>query len=55
MKTPAGHLREDGVKRVRELRAQGKTYQEIADDLGISVNSVAKIVKGETWAWLTTP
>lgn len=52
LKTPNGRLREAGARAVLERRKDGKTYQEIATEIGISIGTVYNICTGRTWAWL---
>lgn len=51
-KTPSGRLSEDGVREVRARRAAKETYQQIANEMGVSVGTVYNIMKGKTWKWL---
>lgn len=53
MKTPTGRLREEGARKIKELRGQGQTYQEIASTLAVSMTTVYNVCKGRTWSWLT--
>jgi transposase len=54
LKTPNGRLREDGARAVLAARAEGKTYQAIAEQVGVSIGTVYNICKGRTWAWLSS-
>lgn len=36
----------DARQRIRERRQKGDTYQRIADDEGVSINTVRKVEKG---------
>lgn len=51
-KTPAGRLREEGVREIRERRAKGETYQSIATAMGVSIGTVYNVCTGKTWGWL---
>ena len=51
-KTPAGRLREEAVREIRERRAKGDTYQKIANDYGVSLGTIYNVCKGKTWGWL---
>lgn len=52
LKAPNGRLREDTVRRIRAMRGEGKTYQQIAIETEVSIGTVYNIVKGNTWSWL---
>lgn len=47
-KSPKGRLTAEGVERVRELREQGKTYQQIAEELQVCMTTVYNVCKGRT-------
>jgi hypothetical protein len=51
-KTPKGRLRENGARRVLELRAGGWTYDKISRELSLSLGTVYRICKGRTWGFL---
>lgn len=51
-KAPNGRLREDTVREIRTLRANGKTYQAIAEIAQVSIGTVYNICTGKTWEWL---
>lgn len=60
-KTHSGRLREDGVKKIHELRGEydatgvrvnskgEKTYQAIAEELRVSLGTVYNVCRGRTW------
>lgn len=43
----------DGVRKIREMRAQGLSQQKIADALGLSQVSVGRVLLGKTWKHVT--
>lgn len=45
-------LSEEQVRRVRVLRAEGKTYTAISDATGVNRITACAIIKGRIWAWL---
>lgn len=51
-KTPRGKLRESGARRILELRKTGRTYQQIAEEMRVSIGTVYNICKGRTWEFL---
>ena len=50
LKSEKGRLTQAGVARVRELRAQGKTYQAIAEEMKICLTTVYNVCKQRTHA-----
>jgi len=42
-------LKEADIRSIRELRAKGRTSQEIADRFGVSTSSIFQILTGKTW------
>lgn len=48
----ASKLTETDVLTIRRLRAGGLTYQKIAQRMGVSLQTIWRIVKGDTWGWL---
>lgn len=52
LKTGAGRLTPSGAMQVIFLRNHGKTYQEIALELDVSVGTVRNVLKAESWSWL---
>lgn len=52
LKTEIGRLREAGARRILALRAEKKTYQQIAVELGVSIGTVANVIRGRTWSFL---
>lgn len=52
LKTSAGRLRENGARLILQLRKDGRTYQEIAGQLAVSIGTVFNVCKGRTWSWL---
>jgi len=50
LKTLKGRLTADGVSRIRELRAAGKTYQAIAEEMKICLTTVYNVCKERTHA-----
>jgi DNA invertase Pin-like site-specific DNA recombinase len=51
-KAPNGRLREAGAVRIHELVESGRTYQEVAILLGISIGTVYNVNTGRTWAFV---
>jgi hypothetical protein len=49
---PNAKLRPATVRRIRRLRARGRSTPAIARALGIPRETVWDIVRGHTWAWL---
>jgi len=50
LKSPKGRLTAEGVAHVRQLRADGKTYQQISGELAVSITTVYNICTGRTRA-----
>lgn len=49
-KSEKGRLTPVGVQRVHDLRLEGKTYQQIAEELRVSLTTVYNVVKKRTHA-----
>lgn len=47
-KSEKGRLTPDGVARVRELRAAGRTYQQIATELDVCMTTIYNVCKRRT-------
>lgn len=47
-KSEKGRLTPVGVQRVRDLREQGKTYQQIAQELGVCLTTIYNVCKRRT-------
>lgn len=47
-KSDKGRLTLVGVQRVRDLRAEGKTYQQIAQELDVCLTTVYNVCKRRT-------
>lgn len=47
-KSEKGRLTPDGVDRVHALRAEGKTYQQIAEELKVCLTTVYNVCKRRT-------
>ncbi len=47
-KSDSGRLTEAGIAEVHRLRAEGWTYQRIANHLGVCNSTVYNILKGKT-------
>ena len=45
-------LKEDDVRRIRELAASGLTHRLIASQFGVCRSTVSLILKGHTWSYL---
>jgi hypothetical protein len=52
LKAPNGRLREAGAVRIHQMREAGKTYQEIAEEMKISIGTVYNVMNGRTWAFV---
>lgn len=50
LKSLKGRLTADGVARIRELRAAGKTYQAIAEEMKVCLTTVYNVCKQRTHA-----
>lgn len=48
LKTKKGRLTPDGAARIRELRSQGRTYQQIAEELRVCLTTVYNCCKHRT-------
>ena len=48
LKTDKGRLTPKGVDPIRKLRAQGKTYQKIAQELDVSLTTVYQVCTNKT-------
>lgn len=48
LKSEKGRLTADGVAKIRELRAQGMTYQAIAEELKVCLTTVYNVCKART-------
>ena len=46
---PAAKLTEAGAAEIRERRAMGEKLKTIAEDYGLNLNTVWKVVTGKTW------
>jgi hypothetical protein len=42
------------VEKIRDLRRQGRTYQSLADEFGMSRSGIGAIIRGINWASLPT-
>lgn len=51
-KSPRGRLREEGARRILELRDAGRTLQSIATELGVSIGTVYNVVHGKTHTFI---
>lgn len=51
-KNNASKLTESDVLTIRHLRAGGLTYLKIAQRMNVSLQTIGRIVKGDTWGWL---
>jgi len=51
-KTKAGRLKEAGARKILELQKAKRTYQSIAQEMGVSIGTVFNVVKARTWGWL---
>lgn len=49
-RSPNASLTDEQIKNIRELRAQGLSYQRIADDVGTNKRTVERVIKGEAYA-----
>ena len=47
-------LSEDNVRTMRQRYAAGATQRELCQVYGVSITTVGRIVRGETWGWLGT-
>ena len=47
-------LSEDNVRTMRQRYAEGATQRELCQVYGVSITTVGRIVRGETWGWLGT-
>lgn len=48
---PNAKLKDEALRdEIKERRARGETYEEIADDLGVSYSTVRRCAKGETYS-----
>lgn len=45
-------LSEDDVRTLRKRYAEGATQRELCQAYGVSITTVGRIVRGETWGWL---
>lgn len=45
-------LREEDIPVIRELRAGGQKYPEIAAQFGVSAGAIQHVVERATWAWV---
>lgn len=50
-----GTLTADDVQVIRQRFAAGDTQRELCGVYGVSVNTIGRIVRGETWQWLLQP
>jgi len=50
LKTLKGRLTPDGVARIRQLRAEGKTYQAIAEEMKVCLTTIYNVCKQKTHA-----
>ena len=46
-------LTADQVRSIRNSVASGKTYKRVADDFGVCMSTVAHIIEGRSWSWLS--
>ena len=46
-------LTADQVRSIRNSVASGKTYKRVADDFGVCMSTVAHIIEGRSWCWLS--
>lgn len=49
----ASKLTENDVHLIRRLRAGGLSYEKIGKRMGVSWQTVNRIVKGDAWGWLS--
>jgi transcriptional regulator with XRE-family HTH domain len=45
-------LVENDVRAIRLLREEGWLLEELADEFGVGVTTVWKVVNGVTWGWV---
>ena len=45
-------LSEDNVRTMRQRYAAGATQRELCQVYGVSITTVGRIVRGETWGWI---
>lgn len=53
---PSHKLTEDAVREIRAAYEPGWiTYRDLADQYGVSLQLIAKVVNGTAWGWVTDP
>ena len=45
-------LSEDNVRTMRKRYEEGATQRELCQVYGVSITTVGRIVRGETWGWI---
>lgn len=50
---PTAKLDPDIVRAIRRRNKSGDTASQIARDIGVTHNCVAKVIHGKTWGWVT--
>ena len=50
---PQTKLTENQVKKIVKLRKNGATLLEIARKYGVCMQNISRIMRGQTWQWLT--
>lgn len=50
---PAAKLTEEAVRRIRaDYRPGWTTYQELAEEHGVSLQLIGRVVNGTAWTWV---
>ncbi len=51
---PLSKLTDAKVAEIRKLRAEGRTYQSLADEFGIGLSHAARVANGQVWRHVPT-
>ena len=51
-RNPNARLSRENVLTIRKRYAEGATQRELCKVYGVSHNTIARIIHGETWGWL---
>jgi DNA invertase Pin-like site-specific DNA recombinase len=52
---PFAKINEETAIRIRVLRNEGKTYADIASEVGSTISVVGKVCRNERWNHVTAP